>query len=56
MCKSREDPAKSVLLIVSGIEWVDRTNLKLEGGDVKEIYPWRIDDEKLHAEKYKYTI
>ena len=56
VCKSREDPAKSVLLIVSGIEWVDRTNLKLEGGDVKEIYPWRIDDEKLHAEKYKYTI
>ena len=54
--KSREDPTKSVLLIVSGIEWVDRANLKLEGGEVKEIYPWTIDDEKLQPEKYKYIL
>ena len=49
-----------MLPIVSGIEWVDRGNLKLEGGEVKEIYPLTIDDEKLQPENiniyYKPTI
>lgn len=54
--RSRKDPSKSALLIVSDIQWVQREKYICEGGVVTEIHPWEINDNDLFAERYKYTL
>ena len=54
--RSRKDPSKSALLIVSNIQWVQREKYICDGGVVTEIYPWEINDKDLFAERYKYTL